>query len=74
MADDSSFEEDFSETTLFCTNEEIDLPKKTIKKDENQYEILSIENIAQDVYDIIYKVQAFLAVSKMFSRYFRLCT
>lgn len=67
MDDDSSFEEDFSENTLFCTNEEVELPKKAIKKDENQYEILSIENIAQDVYDIIYKVQAFLAVRKIFS-------
>lgn len=63
MTDDSSFDEDFAETTLFCTTED-EAPKKETKKEENHFEILSIENIAQEVYDIIYKVQAFLAVSK----------
>lgn len=62
MTDDSSFDEDFAENT-FCTTED-EAPKKETKKEENHFEILSIENIAQEVYDIIYKVQAFLAVSK----------
>lgn len=61
MGDDSSYEEDFSsELTMFSPD--IDLPKKETKKEENVFQILSMENIVQDVFEMVMKVQSFLAV------------
>lgn len=66
MGDDSSYEEDFSgEITMFST-QDIELPKKETKKEESAFEILSIENIVQDVFEMVYKVQSFLAVRVSF--------
>lgn len=63
MGEESSFfAEDFSENTLFYVND-VEPPKRETKKEENHFEILSIDNIAEDVSEIMYKVQTFLAVS-----------
>lgn len=63
---DSSYEEDFSEVTqMFPTH--VELPKEETKKEENPFEIISMENIAQEVYDIIMKVQSVLDVRNLFS-------
>lgn len=60
MGDDSSYDEDFSENT-FAINE-IELPKNETKKPESSFEILSMDKIVQDVFDIVMNVQTFLAV------------
>lgn len=61
MEDESSFE-DFSDATFFIPIED-EIPKKEIKKEENPFEILSMESILEDVIDMVQKVQSFLNVS-----------
>lgn len=61
MDDDSSFE-DFSDT-LFGTPVEDEIPKKDVKKEENPFEILSMERILEDVYSKVQDVKSYTAVS-----------
>lgn len=61
MGDYSSFEEDFTEIALSNSTED-ESPKKDVQKVDNSFEILSMENILQDVFEIVTKVQSFLSV------------
>lgn len=69
MGDYSSYEEDFTEITLSNSTED-ESPKKDVKKDDNPFEILSMENILQDVSEIVAKVQSFLEVSPKLRMFF----
>lgn len=60
MGDDPSFE-DFSEV-VFPTPD-VELPKRETKKEENPFEILSLDNIIQHVFEKVLDVQSFLNVS-----------
>lgn len=62
---DSSYEEDFSEVTqMFSTD--VELPKEETKKEESPFEIVSMENIVQEVFDIVMRVQSFINVRTFF--------
>lgn len=68
MGDDStSYEEDFTaDLTLFST-QDIDLPRKETKTEESPFKILSMDNIVHDVFEMVMKVQSFLAVRIYFN-------
>lgn len=61
MDDDSSFE-DFSES-LSVNSIEDEVPKKDVKKEDNPFEILSMERILEDVYSKVADVRSFTEVS-----------
>lgn len=62
MDSDLSCEEDFSESPMF-TEDEPKVPKPIKPKQNNAFEILSMEKIVENVYDMVSKVQNFLSVS-----------
>lgn len=62
MGDELSYEEDFSEMIMF-PSQEIELPKKKTKEEESPFEILSMDKIVHDVFDMISKVKSFLEVN-----------
>lgn len=70
MGDDSSYEEDFSADLTIFPTQDIDLPKKVTKTEESPFKILSMENIVQDVFEMVMKVQSFLAVRIYFNFFF----
>lgn len=62
--DDLSFEEDFSEIPVF-TEDEPKIPQQKEVKQNNSFEILTMEKILKDVCDMVEKVQNFLGVSSI---------
>lgn len=61
MDDESSCEEDFSESLMFAEVEPT--PKKIMKKDVNAFEILSIEKLVENIFEMVATVQSCIAVS-----------
>lgn len=59
--DDEFFEEDFSETPIFTEDE----PKsrQTKKTENNSVEILTMENVLENILEMVEKVQQFFMVS-----------
>lgn len=62
MEDDSSFEEDFTDTFENSDEVEPSPPKKAVKKDDNSFEILSIEHILEEAFEKVNEVRSFLQV------------
>lgn len=63
MADENdSFEEDFSEIPVF-TEDEPKTPKQKEVKRNHLFDILTIEKIMENVFEMVEKVQNFLGVS-----------
>lgn len=65
MSNESDFEEDFSldfsEIPLF-TGDEPTVPKQIKTSENNSFEILTVEKIVENVYDMVGKVQSVLTV------------
>lgn len=76
--DDLSFEEDFSETQVFESEDEPKSPqRKEVTIRNSAFEILTIEKIVENVMEMVGKVQNFLGVGvhcamdfSMFNSYF----
>lgn len=61
MGDDPSYVEDFSEIVLF-PSQDVELPKREKKKEQNAYEIHSVESILSDVFEKVFNVKTILCV------------
>lgn len=62
MDGNSSCDEDFSEAPVF-TEDEPKVPEPIKPRENSAFEILSVDKIVQNVFDMIRQVQNFLSVS-----------
>lgn len=62
---DLSCEEDFSEIPIFAEEDEPQASKPIQTEENNCFEVLSVEKMVENIYDMVANVQNFISVSNL---------